>query len=108
MHHVGQPSLFFPTRCSMGTIVLHHMGQSISGLHHMVHNMGAEMAQIDDRLAAMLAPPGSKYVLVCRECRKAWPYKRDCKTTKAAREGNASCPECGEPLDFPIDAKGGS
>lgn len=61
---------------------------------------------LDDKLAAMLAPEDARYVLICRECRTCWPYQRDSKTVKAARDGRASCPECNETLDLPIDAKG--
>ena len=61
--------------------------------------------ELDAKLAAMLAPEGSNYVMLCSDCRTAWPYQRDCKTTKAARNGNANCPECGETLKMPVDSK---
>jgi len=64
-----------------------------------------QSAELDAKLAAMLAPSDSNYVMLCSECRTAWPYQRDCKTTKAARNGNADCPECGETLTMPVDAK---
>lgn len=60
---------------------------------------------LDNKLAAMLAPADSRYVLLCRECRSAWPFKRDCKTTKAARSGDASCPDCGERIELVVDFK---
>lgn len=62
---------------------------------------------LDDRLAALLAPQEARYVLICRECRSAWPYERDSKTVKAARDGEATCPECGEAVDLAVDAKEG-
>jgi len=65
----------------------------------------ATNSEVDAKLAAMLAPEGSNYVMLCSNCRTAWPYQRDCKTTKAARNGNASCPDCGETLSMPVDAQ---
>lgn len=61
--------------------------------------------ELDDKLAAALAPPDARYVILCRECRTCWPYERDCKTTKAVRRGDATCPECGDTLDMPVDDK---
>lgn len=61
----------------------------------------------DDLLAVMVAPEDSRYVVICRDCRRCWPYKRDCKTTKAVRAGEASCPECGASLDMAADSKAG-
>jgi len=63
--------------------------------------------EVDDALAAMLARPKTKYALICRECRTVWPYQRDCKTVKAARDDRATCPECGDTLDLAFDHKEG-
>lgn len=60
---------------------------------------------LDDQLAAMLAPPGTRYIMVCRECRTGWYRKRDCQTTKAVRRGDATCPTCGENLEMVLDPK---
>lgn len=60
---------------------------------------------LDNKLAAMLAPEDSRYVLLCRECRSAWPFQRDCKTTKAARSGDALCPDCGDAIELGVDFK---
>jgi len=57
------------------------------------------------KLADLLAPDDARYVVYCDECGTAWPYQRDCKTTKATREGNATCPECGDTLAMARDAK---
>lgn len=47
----------------------------------------------------------ARYIVVCYECNIAWPYQRDCKTTKAVRDGTATCPECETALGMAVDAK---
>lgn len=61
--------------------------------------------QLDDMLAALMAPSDSRHLVICRECRTVWPFKRDCKTTKAARDGRATCPKCDDELELTLDAK---
>lgn len=60
---------------------------------------------LDDQLAAMLAPPDSRYIVTCRECRTVWTRQRDCKLTKGVRGGVMKCGDCKSELEFVLDAK---
>lgn len=72
----------------------------------VVQNMAvASDEKLDNMMAAMLSPEGTRYLVICRECRKVWPYKRDCKTTRAARDGRARCPKCDSELVLAHDGK---
>lgn len=62
---------------------------------------------LDEQLAALLADPDTRYLLLCRECRHAWEFQRDSKTVKLARKGEAVCSECSSEIDLVVDAKDG-
>lgn len=62
---------------------------------------------VDDALASILSPEDTRYALICRECRTVWPYQRDSKTVKAARNGEVECSDCGTALDLAVDSKEG-
>lgn len=72
------------------------------GVDQDVEDMDREL---DDLLAALMAPPDARYVMMCRECRTCWTRKRDCKLTKAVRNGNSNCPECEIEVDMVVDPK---
>jgi hypothetical protein len=67
--------------------------------------MSADEFNADHRLAALLAPPDARYVMLCEECRSCWSRQRDSSLVKAAREGRAECPDCGTELELALDAK---
>jgi hypothetical protein len=45
------------------------------------------------------------YIIICPHCVDLWTRKRDCKTTKAVRNGLANCSDCDEELKMYKDSK---
>lgn len=58
---------------------------------------------MSDEAATMFAPDDAPYVIACNDCKSSqWKYQ-DCKTTRAVRNGNAQCADCGSELTMARD-----